>query len=379
MTANAMALERGAVQQAAAPTSFPAYVPGLDGMRAVSVLLVITGHAGFTAVPGALGVTVFFFLSGFLITNLLISEAAAGGINVPAFYARRYLRLMPEVAVYVIVGLLAGLAVGAMSGAINTIAALFYFTNYVKIFGLGKDALPFVTGHFWSLAVEEHFYLTWPLVMALVPSPKKLLATTTAVIAACLAWRLVVVTSTQLPPHYVYYASETRFDSIAFGCLCALLFRFFPGCVERLARRENLLLAAGLVLLAIPFGWRSVLGLNETFQEAGRYTVQGFGFILCFVYIYAKRKAWVLDMLEASPLRFIGRASYGMYVWHFAAIYSFMLLAGYTHPEQMPTSLKIGCAVFAVLASAILGWAGARYVLRPFARLRRQFGSHRAA
>lgn len=358
------------------------YIPGLDGMRTFSVFLVILGHAGFAAIPSALGVTIFFFISGFLITNLLMAEyAKTGTINVKDFYVRRYLRLMPEQAFYVAVALVIGMFIGAVPHIINTLGALFYFTNYIKIFQWGQGALPFTTGHFWSLAVEEHFYLTWPLAMlAFLPSYKRVLIFIGVVLIACLAWRVFVVTQGLLPEHYVYYASEARFDSIAYGCLCAVLFRQYPAFIERVARNGVWLLAAGCLLLLIPSTWRTFFGLNETFQEAGRYAVQGAGFILCFTYLYRSPKGalqtLIMRVLELPFMRFAGRASYGAYIWHYCLINTFVMAIGAQSPETMTTANKVICAALAVPASILLGHLSLRFILGPFAALRSRFGSH---
>lgn len=360
------------------PTAMPSYIRGLDGMRAISVVFVIIGHAGFAAAPSSFGVTIFFFISGFLITNLLISEyAERGRIDLGAFYVRRYLRLMPELAAYILVGLVVGVAIGAWPRLLNILGSLFYFTNYLKALNLGGEAVPFVTGHLWSLAVEEHFYLTWPLAMiALMPNYRAAMWALVVVMVAGLAWKLTIITTGILPAHYIGYASETRFDSIAYGCFGAFLFRYRPALIDRLSRMKPLMLIAGGGLLLIPMTWRTVFGVNPVFQEAARYTVQGLGFIFCFVYLYAGTQSRIVDWLETAPMRFTGRASYGMYIWHYVVVFAFTLAAGYRHPEMMPVRLRIACAVLAILIGVLLGHYSARYVLAPFAGLRRRYGSH---
>lgn len=358
------------------------YIPGLDGMRTISILLVILGHSGLTFVPGALGVTIFFFISGFLITNLLLIEQdASDRIDVKAFYIRRYLRLMPEMAFYVAVGLVVGLFLNALPSLLSTLAALFYFTNYLKAFHVSGEVMPFVTGHFWSLAVEEHFYLTWPLAFSvLAPNYRNMLGALLAVLVACFAWRLFIVTQGLFPASYIEFASDTRFDSIAFGCICAVLFRKNPAFIARLASARWLVLFAGAALLLIPSLWRTVFGLNETFQEAARYTVQGAGFILCFIFLYRAPPSWlqalIMRILETPLMRFCGRASYGAYIWHFAVIYIFMAAIGSLTPEEMSLTNKLICAAITAIVSMMLGHYSGKLVLGPFASLRRKFGSH---
>ncbi len=353
------------------------YIPGLDGMRAIAVGLVVFGHSGLSFIPAAIGVTVFFFLSGFLITHLLVSEQETHGtIDVKAFYVRRYLRLMPEQAFYIVVGLLVSLATGAMPALINTVAALFYFTNYLKIFGIGHEVLPMVTGHFWSLAVEEHFYLLWPLVFFWAGRRTgRLIGVVVAVLVTCLIWRIVAL-HTSLPAIYVGYASEARIDSIGYGCLGALLMRRYPGVLTTIRRVGLPVLLIGAVILAVPICWRLMFGARGFFLEAGRYSVQGLGFICCFAYFFAQPNTIWVRLLELPVMRFAGRASYGLYLWHYAVIYSFMMLAGYDHPEAMPMTLRLTCAIVAMIVAAIIGHLSAAYVLAPFNPLRRRFGSH---
>ena len=140
------------------------YIPGLDGLRAISVLLVVIAHAGFARyVPGDLGVTVFFFISGFLITNLLISEIdASRTINIQQFYIRRYLRLSPELYFFVLVCTLVSFQFYSVPW-LDTLGSLFYFQNYVRIFFPTETPdTPLTFSHLWSLSVEEHFYLIMP-------------------------------------------------------------------------------------------------------------------------------------------------------------------------------------------------------------------------
>src|SRR5262245_6279726 len=142
----------------ASPHASSEYIPSLDGMRAVAILLVVLSHLGLEhIVPGRLGVTLFFFISGFLITRLLIAEASkARAISIGAFYARRFLRLAPALLLMLAVVALAWTQfVGPVNGP-QLLAGIFYMMNYFIIFG-GLTTMPI--GILWSLAVEEHYYL----------------------------------------------------------------------------------------------------------------------------------------------------------------------------------------------------------------------------
>ena len=142
-------------------------IPSLDGFRAVSVLIVMLSHAGFGhIIPGGLGVTIFFFLSGFLITTLLRSELGqTGTISIPNFYVRRFLRLGPPLVVVLSIAyglVFLGLQPGGASWG-GFLAQLLYFANYYGLFFDPGNSIPLGSGVLWSLAVEEHFYLVYPL------------------------------------------------------------------------------------------------------------------------------------------------------------------------------------------------------------------------
>ena len=148
-------------------------IPALDGLRAVSILLVMVSHAGFGHIePGGLGVTLFFGISGFIITRLLLAEhAATGRVALGAFYARRFLRLSPALLIYAACAGLAMAALGDPFRLAEWLAMLFYAANFWKLWGGFPDGAlaPHPFGILWSLAVEEQYYLIYPwLLVALL-------------------------------------------------------------------------------------------------------------------------------------------------------------------------------------------------------------------
>jgi peptidoglycan/LPS O-acetylase OafA/YrhL len=170
MPGSLMGVKAGRVQieSGSVPIASQKYVRELDGIRAIAVCIVVAAHYQLPYVPGGFGVTVFFFLSGYLITTLFYSEYSSTlTISPTRFYMRRWLRLTPPLVISVIIGVafypITRTAVGAQPVPIgNTMAALLYYTNYY-ILAWGLDAtrvIPF--GICWSLAIEEHFYLVWP-------------------------------------------------------------------------------------------------------------------------------------------------------------------------------------------------------------------------
>ena len=349
------------------------YNPSLDGLRAVSIGLVLAAHAGLSRiVPGGLGVTIFFAVSGFLITTLLVDEhAATGRIRFGRFYARRLLRLAPAATAYVLIAGLAFSLIAAPIAPAAWAASLLDLANVAEIFShlfdnqAGAVPQPFVI--LWSLAVEEHAYLLWPplLGLALVrgASPRFAILGLVALAAVSLAWRCHLATLCVLPPHpgglcgvhaaqRIYKATDTRLDSIGFGALAALLAR-----TPFLRRPETIALAALLLLLSLAVR-------DAFFRETARDTVQGAA-LLVLVPAIAASGGVVRRVLASPALVAIGRLSYGLYLWHWLAL----ILA---------TRIAAGSAAFVPLflglsaSFAVVSW---HLVEAPVLAWRRRLGS----
>ncbi len=202
-------------------------VPSLDGLRAFSILLVLFGHFLLpTKISGigAFGVTVFFFISGFLITRLLFAEMKrTGRIAITHFYLRRLLRLYP--ALVVSITLCAALVIyrGQPLDAVELESVFLYFSNYLIAYReFHSSAYTLPIGALWSLSIEEHFYLLFPAIFIMFKgSPTRVAQIAIGICIACLGIRCFYLS---LWPEWVgtlatYWRSETRFDSIAFGVL----------------------------------------------------------------------------------------------------------------------------------------------------------------
>ena len=212
------------------PTS-SLYIPSLDGIRAGAVLWVFAAHAGLAdwGIPGNLGVTIFFFLSGYLITTLLRIELdQTGSVNLGAFYLRRTLRIFPPM--YLALTLASVLtALGLLEGSLSPVAVLAqvaHLTNYYIIQDGWWDGRAPGTWVYWSLAVEEHFYLAFPLLyLALrrwLPSRRDQMVALFSLCGVVLAWRVLLVFGLDVTRDRTYIASDTRLDSILFGCILAV-------------------------------------------------------------------------------------------------------------------------------------------------------------
>ena len=347
-------------------------IPSLDGLRAVSVLIVVSAHAGFGHfIPGGLGVTIFFFLSGYLITTLFIKEFEyTNSIAIPAFYARRMLRLFPPLLIALAIAY-ALTAMNLLSGGITVAgiaSQLLYFANYHGIFFATVDAVPTGTGILWSLAVEEHFYLLYPFVVLaairLRLSPLVFVAFLITACLAILAWRCYLATGAKFNEARTYYASDTRFDSIIFGCILALVAN--PA-LERRAERRLRIRDFGILVASLTLLFSTIIFRDPLFRETIRYTLQGIA--LCPIFYYAIKYpdhhffAW----LNSKPIRRIGVYSYAIYLIHFVVL-NFMF-------EQVPYFLESSALSFVggLAISIAFAFLVDRFVDSYFRRLRHRF------
>jgi peptidoglycan/LPS O-acetylase OafA/YrhL len=345
----------------ASPHASSEYIPALDGMRAVAILLVVAAHFGLgEIVPGGFGVTLFFFISGFLITRLLIAEASkAGTISVSAFYVRRFLRLGPALLMMVAMVTLAYYQfVGPINGS-QVLAAVFYIMNYFVIFG-GSETMPF--GVLWSLAVEEHYYLAYPLLFSRGwRYRKKFLAVLILLSAVVLLWRVTLILGLHSGTERTYYATDTRVDSILYGAILAWTIEIT--CCTAIIRhfeRSSTFAVAVLMLLV------TLLYRNEVFRETARYSIQGIALIPLVYAILFVDRFWIFrTTLELPLLLWIGRLSYSLYLWHLAVFF----FVGHFF-VAVPQTVQYWMAVPIVFGIASLSYYG---VERPFQKLRKTF------
>jgi peptidoglycan/LPS O-acetylase OafA/YrhL len=293
----------------------PGHIPSLDGLRACSILIVLPSHFVSAAlIPGGLGVYVFFVISGFLITRLLIGEQKESGrISLANFYLRRALRLYPVVLAYTAIVLLVMLGRDLPFTMSEPLSALFYFANYIYADGQPRSA-PFMI--FWSLSIEEHFYFLLPtLILLLGANPKRLLVAMLLVCLGALALRLRVASNHPelLGSYYFYFRTEFRIDSLAFGVALACLCEIDWGrrLVLQLAR-PSVFVAALLALLA------SLVYRNDFFRETLRYTLLGVALTLAISYVLFRPTA-MARVLNSVIFVWVGLLSYSLYLWHFVA------------------------------------------------------------
>ncbi|MBP1860669.1 acyltransferase family protein [Rhizobium herbae] len=356
------------------------YIPGLDGIRFFAVSIVLVSHFGFGKwVPGGFGVTIFFFLSGFLITTLLIQESLKkGSISIGHFYIRRFLRLGPEMIVLLIGSTIISRSMGLSPSFGDIAAALTYTTNYYILYlqSVAPDGIAHVWWpHLWSLAVEEHYYLTFPLIFGLIfGRPKFLFLFFLVSLSGCLAWRYFVIVSeisgSDWQHAYGYLASEARLDSIAYGALFAFVAQR-PQWLSSSA--SGAALAAGLILLLA-----CLLVRDEFFRETLRYSLQGIGIFLVFSHLYlARNPSWLNRISNFGPLRIGGVLSYGAYLWHMEFLRVTYHIFNIT-PAALPIHQRVPFAIAGFACAFGVAWLSYRYVAKPVLRFRANFGSHAA-
>ena len=354
------------------PTSV-SYDAALDGWRAISILLVLTSHGGMKhLIPGGLGVTVFFFISGFLITSLLLTEfEREHNISLKKFFLRRFWRLFPPVFVYI--GISTGLIV-LLNGEISPyepIAALLYFANYYSILwgvspisGVGSPLN--ILG---SLAVEEHYYIFFaPVVAILAYTRLRLLGCLVLLLIVPLMIRCWIIFSHDIQSssiNYVYMATETRIDSIAWGALLAWLCHYINA--KNLDRflDNNCSLVASFCIFIFCLLYRA-----EWFRESFRYSLQGIAMMPLF---YSSLKGSALSVFKKvlgnSILVFIGRISYSIYLYHWLAI---MIANAWFGTE----SLSIRWLVTFYSLSLVFSYASFCFLEIPSLIFRQRYGSH---
>ena len=344
-------------------------IPTLNGIRAISVLIVIVAHAGYGwIIPGGLGVTIFFFLSGYLITTLLLHEyESAGTINVKEFYLRRFFRLFPPF--FLTLAIAYGLvAAGLLPGGISfggVLAQIFYFANYYAILFDTQYLIPSGTIIFWSLAVEEHFYIFYPIILLALLSfglSRRMIGIVfSGICVIVLAWRIHLVAQPGFVEARTYFATDTRIDSIIFGALLALWSNPFDradGGSRMNLRQWGWVLASG-GLLAFTLLYR-----DDAFRETYRYTLQGIALYPLFYFSIRYHGNLIFRPLNSAILSRIGVWSYSIYLIHFVVIK--LIAALWPGLEGRPLVLAVAGTIVAMgYAAAIDRW------MDPYFRRRR--------
>lgn len=346
------------------------YMPGLDGLRALAVLAVIAYHLNLPFVSGGLlGVGVFFVLSGYLITDILMAEwAASQGLKLKSFWVRRARRLLPAMLSMVLivvlwVPLFAPSQVTSLRG--DALSSVFYFSNWWFIFHkvsyFASFGLPSPLNHLWSLAVEEQFYIIWPLVLLLLLRflPRRWQRISfTLLLATASALAMAIMFHPGVDPSRVYYGTGTRAFSLLIGAALAFV---WPS--RKLTTMP--IKASGVLMLDIA-GTTSLFIVLAMFFKTNEY--QPFlyrgGMVLLSLFTavliaaIAHPATRLGKLIGCAPLRFVGARSYGIYLWHYPVIIL-------TSSAVNTGGIDILRAVLQVAVSVLLAALSWRYLEEP--------------
>jgi peptidoglycan/LPS O-acetylase OafA/YrhL len=356
-----------------------ARVPALDGVRGIAILLVFAAHTNPVLLSGGkIGVDLFFVLSGFLITSILLQEfRERGTIHLGYFYARRALRLLPAlfsviafVVIFTWITRPSNLAITIW----NAFGAMFYFYNWQIVVAPYPEYLSgrWMFTHFWSLSIEEQFYTTWPLLVLLmlglrVPLRIRFLIVAAGIVLPEIARLVVLSRDPSLHSVYmVYFRTDLHMDGLMWGALAAMLIeaRLIPtGPLRKIIAWGAPLALAGLIAIA-----------SQNWLPDGRFGRFGVSLVglLSAVLIYAAACCplpFFNAALEYRPLRWIGMVSYGLYLWHWPLIRA----AEDTHWGPLSQTILAFGATFAISAFSFYWYE------KPFLRLKDRFiaGSRR--
>ena len=342
------------------------YMPGLDGLQAVAVLGVVVYHLGIDALPGGLlGVSVFFTLSGYLITDLILEQHRLNEFSLRSFWMARARRLIPALLFMLVVVAAWVTVVGPHQGTeFRTAAAtaVAYVNNWWLIFRdvsyFAQFDAPGPLSHLWSLSVEEQFYVVWPLLvaaaLALVPEKPRSLRPRTALVLLGLAGSSAVLMAglfeAGADPSRVYYGTDTRAAELFIGGAVAMIWPSQRIRAEISAGARAVIEGGGVAGLAVIVAMFLFVGEFSSFLYRGGFVVLAIGVALSTASM--AHPASRLDrIIGCRPMRWIGARSYGIYLWHFPIIVL-------TTPDgsASPSLVRGALQVAATFGIAALSW-----------------------
>ena len=335
------------------------YNPALDGLRGVAILLVILSHAHAPLFDGAFyGVDMFFVLSGYLITTLLLQELQQSGrLDYWRFYRRRLWRLMPALLLLLLAYcIFAPMLWPELKDVYaDALVSLLYLADY----GIAFFDSPGTLLHMWSLSVEEHFYLVWPpllVLLARMAPPGRLWRTIAALLLLAWAWRVLWVLLGQ-QFYEIFFRFDTRATGLLAGSLLAALLREQPAWFQALRQRLTHFM---WLVLAVP------LLMAQAWDDMNAM-LWGMTVVECVTVVLLlallQHHGAVYEMLSARVLVVLGRLSYGIYLWHYPVVR--YLRADLPWPAVVVLGLAISTALAALSYYTVERWALRRRDARP--------------
>jgi peptidoglycan/LPS O-acetylase OafA/YrhL len=356
----------------------------LDGLRGLAILAVVayhyfphrgTGWFGYLASASWAGVDLFFVLSGFLITGILFDTLNTKNFY-KNFYMRRVLRLFPVYLVFMCVVLLIARGTVPHLWAV-ALSYLLYAPNLVRLFDPGIFTVGSVqTGHLWSLAVEEQFYLIWPWIIVSLGSRRRILRFCIYGSIATLALRLILIHVVPASGSFFYIELPTRADSLLIGAAVAMIFRdpeLRSKVRLRYVRIAGLAAAAGFLALG--------LSIHTFFWQTPPISTWGFSLTAiasaALVFLAMTPGTWTSRIFSNSVLRLYGRYSYGLYLIHFAPKYYYdevflPAISNRVHPAWLAGTIGFAIVLAASTAAAVLSF---HIIEMPFLKMKKRFES----
>lgn len=346
-------------------------IPSLDGLRAISFLIVFISHLGFMdSRPGGFGVSVFFVISGYLITSLMIREHQKyGAVSLPHFYLRRTARIFPGMYITLLLCALCT-SFHFVDGKIlpwGLAALALYLSNYTTWYALVTGVKYNLSGtsQFWSLCVEEHFYLLFPVFFCSMLRRKipfrRISWILASICAIFLAWRFIAVAVIPYGENWCYLTSDARMDSILWGCSLA--------CIEQVPQWTAWLSKKNLQLYLVPLALLALVltfALHDVGRMTGRFTIQSLAMMIVLYYAIHFSDSPVIRPLNNRVLIHLGTLSYGLYLLHNLVI---LLCKHFEHGGKL--ELWITSALLTYLAALAMHFL----VERPFEVVRARFRS----
>lgn len=330
------------------------YRPEIDGLRSVAVVPVILFHAGFSLFGGGfVGVDIFFTISGYLITSIILSELEAGKFSLGRFYERRVRRILPALFLVMLCTIPLALIVMRPPQLIefseSVVASTFFSSNILfwregGYFGTANDTKPLL--HTWSLAVEEQYYIFFPLVVAALYKVKRSWVAwmVAAAALASFAINLVALRLSFVSLEATFFLLPTRAWEILFGAVCALLLRRHYAVPFRLL--EHRILREALPLLGLLMIAASIFLMDGSVPFPSQFALLPVvGACLIILFCAADTRAYAL--LASKPFVWVGLLSYSLYLWH-QPIFAFVRLA--LPLDQRATFMWLGLALLIPLS-----------------------------